>query len=369
MADDGVRSALAFVTAAYSSYSGCRQYREDLAAAQAEVGKTAPRIDKIRHYFNSPGFVDPMIDNTVAAIESLARRRRRSSAGVHHALHPHDSGRDERPNGDAYVTQHREVARLVAEASRTVGRELGWDLVYQSRSGPPSQPWLEPDIADHLREERYKAGGRDGADRLRLRPHRGRLGPGYGGRRGRGRDRPTGRAPRRSALILDSSRWCASWSASASRSGPPQSAARWGRSGRAGTSARPAVALTREGPDPPRQEVVTWSIASGRTEGVTDTFTDLQSYVACLRSQLAPPDEPGWSLRSAPSIRAEEVRQRPVGGRPARRATRAAAHAVVPRRDPPRFPAERRPAVQASGRWRFGRQTRMRKSLPSGCYR
>ena len=54
------------------------------------------------------------------------------------------------------MTQHREVARLVAEASRTVGRELGWDLVYQSRSGPPSQPWLEPDIADHLREERER---------------------------------------------------------------------------------------------------------------------------------------------------------------------------------------------------------------------
>jgi protoporphyrin/coproporphyrin ferrochelatase len=159
MADDGVRSALAFVTAAYSSYSGCRQYREDLAAAQAEVGQRAPHIDKIRHYFNCPGFVDAMIDNTVAAIESLPPY---VAAGARLAFTTHSipltQAETSGPNGGAYVRQHREVARLVAEgASRTVGRVLGWELVYQSRSGPPSQPWLEPDIADHLRAERERA--------------------------------------------------------------------------------------------------------------------------------------------------------------------------------------------------------------------
>jgi protoporphyrin/coproporphyrin ferrochelatase len=158
MAHDGVRRVLAFVTAAYSSYSGCRQYREDLAAAQTEVGQHAPRIDKIRHYFNSPGFVEPMIDNTVAALGKLPPDVL-SGARLAFTTHsiPLTQANTSGPGGGAYVDQHREVARLVAEgASQVVGRELGWDLVFQSRSGPPSQPWLEPDIGDHLRAERQR---------------------------------------------------------------------------------------------------------------------------------------------------------------------------------------------------------------------
>jgi ferrochelatase len=158
MAHDGVRRALAFVTAAYSSYSGCRQYREDLAAAQAEVGARAPSIDKIRHYFNSPGFVEPMIDNTVAALASLPSH---VSAGARLAFTTHSipltQADTSGPTGNAYVIQHREVARLVADGvSHRIGRDIAWDLVYQSRSGPPSQPWLEPDIEDHLRIEQKR---------------------------------------------------------------------------------------------------------------------------------------------------------------------------------------------------------------------
>jgi protoporphyrin/coproporphyrin ferrochelatase len=130
-----------------------------MASARAEVGPRAPSIDKIRHYFNCPGFVEPIIDNTVAALASLPSD---ASAGARLAFTTHSiplaqvdtSG----PTGNAYVIQHREVARLVADGvSQRIERDLGWDLVYQSRSGPPSQPWLEPDIGDHLRTEQKRA--------------------------------------------------------------------------------------------------------------------------------------------------------------------------------------------------------------------
>jgi protoporphyrin/coproporphyrin ferrochelatase len=158
MADDGVQHALAFVTAAYSSYSGCRQYREDLAAAREAVGQRAPSIDKVRHYFNCPGFVEPMIDNTVAALASLPSEigSRARLAFTTHSV-PLTQAATSGPTGDAYVTQHGEVARLVAKgASERVGSDIGWDLVYQSRSGSPNQPWLEPDIGDHLRTEQVR---------------------------------------------------------------------------------------------------------------------------------------------------------------------------------------------------------------------
>lgn len=148
MADDGVRRALVFITSAYSSYSGCRQYRENIAAARAEVGPTAPELVRLRHYFNHPGFVEPLIDATVAALEDMPE-------GSHLAFTTHSIpvswAESSGPSGGAYVAQHRSVAMLVADgvAART-GVEWPWELVYQSRSGPPTQPWLEPDISDHL---------------------------------------------------------------------------------------------------------------------------------------------------------------------------------------------------------------------------
>lgn len=160
MAAAGHRRVLTLATSAYASYSGCRQYRENLADALAALeaeGITPPRVDKLRHYFNHPGFVRPMADATLAALAALPEDVR---AGAHLAFTTHSiptaaadtSGPVEgHGDGGAYVAQHLEVARLVADAVREeTGVEYPWRLVYQSRSGAPHVPWLEPDICDHL---------------------------------------------------------------------------------------------------------------------------------------------------------------------------------------------------------------------------
>jgi len=147
MRRDGIRRAACFVTSAYSSYSGCRQYREDLHDAVA--GRTdAPRLDRLRHYFNHPGFVRPFASGVRDALQRLPESGRKGArlVFVTHSV-PEQmnaaSGRSAGRPGEAYRRQHEEVARLVAE-----GREH--DLVYCSRSGPPSVPWLEPDVNEHL---------------------------------------------------------------------------------------------------------------------------------------------------------------------------------------------------------------------------
>jgi ferrochelatase len=140
MADDGIRRALAFVTSAYSSYSSCRQYQEDIARARGVVGGAAPLIEKLRPYWNHPGFIEPM---AAAAAAGLAQ-----FAAVPHVLFTAHSLPTAMASGCDYVAQLTDAARLVVDA---VGPDLGWDLVYQSRSGPPTQPWLEPDVNDRLR--------------------------------------------------------------------------------------------------------------------------------------------------------------------------------------------------------------------------
>jgi protoporphyrin/coproporphyrin ferrochelatase len=149
MAADGVRSALAFVTSAYSSFSGCRQYLDDIAQARAQVGEGAPRIDKLRPYFNHPGFIEPLADATAAAIESLpaAVRDQTSLVFTAHSI-PAAMAAASGPRGGAYAAQLAEVSGLVAQR---VG-ERPWQLAYQSRSGPPSQPWLGPDVCDCISE-------------------------------------------------------------------------------------------------------------------------------------------------------------------------------------------------------------------------
>jgi ferrochelatase len=144
MREDGVKNALAFVTSAYSSYSGCRQYRENLAAAQAEVGEGAPKIDKLRVFYNHPGFIEATAERVREAMGQLTREKDEPPRLVATA-HSIPSSMAQTSN---YELQLRETARLVAE-------RLGfdeWDLVFQSRSGPPTQPWLGPDILDHLRQ-------------------------------------------------------------------------------------------------------------------------------------------------------------------------------------------------------------------------
>ncbi len=153
MRDDGVQRAAALVTSAYSSYSGCRQYRENLAAAVAEV-PGAPRIDKLRHYFNHPGFVEPMVDATLSALAALPEEARRAGhlAFVTHSI-PVSMDDSSGPDGGAYTAQHREVMEaVVARVRQETGHRYPAELVFCSRSGPPHVPWLEPDVNDHLRD-------------------------------------------------------------------------------------------------------------------------------------------------------------------------------------------------------------------------
>ncbi|MFD5395271.1 ferrochelatase [Streptomyces sp. NPDC127097] len=170
MVRDGHRRIAVLATSAYASYSGCRQYRENLADALAVLraeGLPVPQVDKLRHYFNHPGFLRPMIDGVLASLAGLPEDVR---DGAHLAFTTHsiptaaadtsgtpgDHTRD--GEGGAYVAQHLDVARMIADAVRAeTGVAHPWRLVYQSRSGAPHIPWLEPDICDHL-EEQHAAG-------------------------------------------------------------------------------------------------------------------------------------------------------------------------------------------------------------------
>jgi ferrochelatase len=150
MRKDRVRRALALVTSAFSSYSGCRQYREDIANALAELNAGAEGnpmiVHKLRTFSNHPLFIDTMADRTAAALAEIPEGRRDLASLVFTA----HSVPVVMAESSAYAQQLRETAGLVAER---VGHKP-WTLAFQSRSGPPSQPWLGPDIGDWLRQER-----------------------------------------------------------------------------------------------------------------------------------------------------------------------------------------------------------------------
>jgi ferrochelatase len=151
MTADGVTRAACIFTSAYSSYSGCRQYREDLAEAADGIAG-APRLDKLRTYFNHPGFVEPNVDATLAALADLPDDVRREAHLVF-VTHSIPTAMNERsgPIGNAYVHQHRSVVDEISDRVREeTGHRYPAALVYCSRSGPPSVPWLEPDVNDHL---------------------------------------------------------------------------------------------------------------------------------------------------------------------------------------------------------------------------
>jgi protoporphyrin/coproporphyrin ferrochelatase len=159
MAADGITRALVFVTAAYASYSGCRQYRENMADARLAVGDNAPELARLRHYFNHPGFIEPFVDATVTALAGMPDGAR--LVFTTHSI-PEAWAASSGPAGGAYLAQHQEAADLVvAGVAEKTGTEHEWDLVFQSRSGPPGQPWLEPDVVDHLR--RLSKAGTPGA--------------------------------------------------------------------------------------------------------------------------------------------------------------------------------------------------------------
>jgi protoporphyrin/coproporphyrin ferrochelatase len=150
MRDAGVRRALAFVTSAYASWSACGQYLDDLGRACAEVGPGAPEIQKIRHYFDHPGFIEPTVDAVRAALATVDDPQARLVFTAHSIplAMAEVSGKLTNAVGFRYQAQLREAARLVAQR---VDPTLEWDLVWQSRSGPPQVPWLDPDVNDHLR--------------------------------------------------------------------------------------------------------------------------------------------------------------------------------------------------------------------------
>jgi ferrochelatase len=157
MQADGVRRAACLLTSAYSSYSGCRQYRENLADAVAHTKAAlgaAPRLDRLRHYYNHPGFVEPMVDATLTALADLADPARRDAhlLFVTHSV-PDSMNDASGPHGGAYVAQHRAVAEEIGERIRQeTGHRFPTELVFCSRSGPPGMPWLEPDINERIDE-------------------------------------------------------------------------------------------------------------------------------------------------------------------------------------------------------------------------
>ncbi|MBX3026069.1 ferrochelatase [bacterium] len=144
MADDGIRRAVAVCTSAYSSYSGCRQYLEDIARARTAVGERAPLIEKLPPFFNHPAFIETMVEHTRDALARLGR----ASSPARLVFTAHSIPTAMAATCD-YEAELREAAALVAERLGPAGTPH--DLVFQSRSGPPTQPWLEPDVCDHLR--------------------------------------------------------------------------------------------------------------------------------------------------------------------------------------------------------------------------
>ncbi|HMP73699.1 MAG TPA: ferrochelatase [Kiritimatiellia bacterium] len=144
MREAGVRRFLVLTTSAFSCYSGCRQYREDIQRACDASGPNPPTFDKIRVFFNHPDFIDINRDRILDALNTFPEPRR---AGVHVSFTAHSIPLA-MANNCKYEAQLRNASELTAAAANTPS----WSLVYQSRSGPPSQPWLEPDILDHLRD-------------------------------------------------------------------------------------------------------------------------------------------------------------------------------------------------------------------------
>lgn len=141
------RRILTFVTSAFSSASGCRQYREDIARALAALESSdAPRVDKLRVFYNHPGFIEPMVTNTLTALAQ-------SSDEAEIVFTAHSIPQSMADTSD-YVVQLLDACSLIISGLGMAHARRRWNLVYQSRSGAPGQPWLEPDISDHLRSRR-----------------------------------------------------------------------------------------------------------------------------------------------------------------------------------------------------------------------
>ncbi|MFD1933844.1 ferrochelatase [Nonomuraea mangrovi] len=144
MKADGITKAAVFATSAFAGYSSCRQYYEDIARISVEGG---PELVKMRHFGEHPGFVAAMADHARQALDRLGRDDARLVFTAHSI--PVSMAQTAGPSGGLYEAQLRRSAELVSQA---LGRTEPWELVWQSRSGPPQVPWLEPDVLDHLRK-------------------------------------------------------------------------------------------------------------------------------------------------------------------------------------------------------------------------
>lgn len=168
--DAGHRRLLMVTTSAYSCYSSCRQYREDIGVALTESGLDGRlEVDKVRQYFDHPGFVEPFVEGTAAGLADVQKQLAAAGtpdAPVHilfatHSIPTRDAeaaGRSEAEprefeEGSAYVAQHLATgAKVIERVQAESGLTAPWSLVYQSRSGAPHVPWLEPDINDAIEE-------------------------------------------------------------------------------------------------------------------------------------------------------------------------------------------------------------------------
>jgi len=150
MRDDGVQSALALVTSAYGSYSGCRQYLDDIETARSAVGEGAPAVDKLRLFYNHPGFIETWVASLRQELQRARAGGRSPAAQTPPVLFTAHSIPLSMAESSEYVSQLSETARLVAAGAGVP--DGGWRLVWQSRSGPPAQPWLAPDIVDAMTE-------------------------------------------------------------------------------------------------------------------------------------------------------------------------------------------------------------------------
>lgn len=153
MARQGVRRALAFVTSAFGSYSGCRQYLDDLTTARAALGDSAPSVDKVRLFYNHPEFLGPIADRLHRELDRLPASRQ-ERAEVFFTAH---SIPESAAAASPYVRQLQEACAWIATASGV----RHWHLAYQSRSGTPSQPWLEPDVGAAVLDARRLRGTED----------------------------------------------------------------------------------------------------------------------------------------------------------------------------------------------------------------
>jgi len=148
MKQDGIKQAAAFITSAFGSYSGCKQYKEDIERATAEVGEGAPAIVPTAQFWDHPGFLDTQTERIREAFAQF-------DAQPHLVFTAHSVPLSMASTGP-YVEQLNQACAHIAAALHTEDYKLVW----QSRSGPPTQPWLEPDILDYIRE-RHAAGARE----------------------------------------------------------------------------------------------------------------------------------------------------------------------------------------------------------------